>query len=386
MASPVTSPDTASLWWESVGGYRPFHETVVAGKTTAAWVSEEAQDESWDDFLQHHPSGQFLQSSFWARAKAAQGWACVRVVIACENRLMGGFQLLWRSSWLGRIGYLSKGPVLDLPESRADARLVERHALALLRQIARAKKLRVIIMQPPDFCEEMSDSLRNSGFLPGIRTGVSDATCLVDLSGGFDAVERRMDRTFRKCVDRAGRANLQVRQGSRSDLAAFFQLMRASCRRQNASPNPSDLRHLLALWDAAHPRGAIRLHVVESEGEPVAGQLDVLFGATVTFWKKGWSGAAPRLSPNDVCMYEGIRLATQEGYARCDFASFDRTMAVSILNGDEITAEQARTRYVNFFRTGGKPVLLPRAYVFLPNPILQAGYRLRYSRQIASLG
>jgi hypothetical protein len=122
---------------------------------------------------------------------------------------------------------------------------------------------------------------------------------------------------------------------------------------------------------------------VEGEEGPVAGQLDVLFGKTVTFWKKGWNGAHRKLSPNDVCMYEGIRWASQAGYARVDYASFDRTMAEAMLNGRELTAEQPQSRYVNFFRTGGRPMLLPRAQVWLGNRVLRAGYRWRYGREWA---
>ena len=379
--SVISCSDTESAWWESAGAYRQLDEATVAGKKAAAWIGEEAEDKAWDRFLQRNPAGQFHQSSIWARAKASEGWSCVRVLIGSEGRLTGGFQLLWRSSRFGRIGYVSKGPVLESLESRPDEQLLEGYAVGLLKEVARRTKLRALIVQPPDFYAEMSDSLRLAGLAPGVPMGVNDATWIVDVSDGFEAVGRRMDRAFRKCLERAQRGNLRVREGERSDLASFWELMLSSCRRQNVGPNPSELRHLVALWDAAHPRGAIRLHVVEGEEGPVAGQLDVLFGKTVTFWKKGWSGAEKRLSPNDVCMYEGIRWASQAGYSRVDFASFDRKMAISIINGHELTAEQAQSRYVNFFRTGGRPMLLPRAQVFLPNRLLRAGYRLRYLRQ-----
>jgi hypothetical protein len=63
---------TETAWWKSVGAYRQFDETTIAGKQAAAWMSEEAKDESWDQFLQQNPTGQFQQSSMWARAKASE--------------------------------------------------------------------------------------------------------------------------------------------------------------------------------------------------------------------------------------------------------------------------------------------------------------------------
>jgi CelD/BcsL family acetyltransferase involved in cellulose biosynthesis len=378
MAPVISCSGTEPAWWESGGAYRQFDQATVAGKTAAAWIGEEAEDEGWDRFLERNGAGQFHQSSMWARAKASEGWSCVRVLIGGEGGLLGGFQLLWRSTRFGRIGYVSKGPVLESFGSGEDARVLEGYVAGLLKETARRTKLRALIVQPPDFCDAMSCSLRDAGLLPGTRMGVNDATWIVDVSDGFAAVERRMDRAFRKCVDRAQRGNLRVREGERSDLAGFYDLMVASCRRQNTEPNPSELRHLVALWDAAHPRGAIRLHVVEGDEGPVAGQLDVLFGKTVTFWKKGWSGAEKRLSPNDVCMYEGMRWASQAGYSRVDFASFERKMAEAMLAGQALTEEQTQSRYVNFFRTGGRPMLLPRAQVWVGNWILRAGYRWRY--------
>ncbi len=375
----VTSCSEAKTkWWESTGGYRQFDEGTVAGERATAWMSDEAEDHAWDGFLQGNSAGQFHQSSIWARAKASEGWGCIRVLIGGEGRLRGGFQVLWRSSRFGRIGYVSKGPVLEALETRADAELLQQYAIGLLKNVARKQKLRAVIVQPPDLCDEMSASLRDAGLLPGTRMGVNDATWIVDVSDGFEAVERRMDRAFRKCLARAERGNLRVRDGGREDLAAFYELMLASCRRQNTEPNPSELRHLLALWDAAHPRGAIRLHVVEGDAGPVAGQLDVVFGKTVTFWKKGWSGEERKLSPNDVCMYEGIRWASREGYARVDYASFERKMAEAMLAGQTLTEEQTQSRYVNFFRTGGRPMLLPKAQVWVGNRVLRMGYRWKF--------
>jgi len=364
-----------NAWWERGEGYAQFDEAMVAGTKATAWMSEEAEDQGWDGFLERNPAGQFHQSSMWARAKASEGWSCVRVVIGRDGGLLGGFQLLWRSSRFGRIGYLSKGPVLERVEDRGKAELLERYAITLLKLLARRKKLRAVIVQPPDICEEMSEGLRGAGLLAGTRAGVNDATWIVDVGDGFEAVRGRMDRAFRKCVERAERGNLRIRDGERADVAGLWELMLESCRRQNTEPNPAELRHLLALWDAAHPRGAIRLHVVEDEGGPVAGQLDVCFGKTVTFWKKGWNGEHRKLSPNDVCMYDGIRWACQAGYARVDYASFDRKMAEAMIAGQTLTEEQTGSRYVNFFRTGGRAVLLPRAQVWVGNPVLRMGYR-----------
>jgi hypothetical protein len=183
--SVIPRSEIETAWWGSVGAYRQFDERTVAGQKVTAWMSEEDEDESWDEFLQQIPVGQFHQSSMWARAKASEGWSCIRVLMAGECGLMGGFQLLWRSTRLGRIGYVSKGPVLKPLENRVDADLVERHAISLLKDTARRKRIRALIVQPPDFCNEMSGSLRDADLLPGVQMGVNDATWIVDVSDGW---------------------------------------------------------------------------------------------------------------------------------------------------------------------------------------------------------
>ncbi len=49
--------------------------------------------------------GQFQQSTIWARAKASEGWRVVRLVLTVDEEIVGGFQILWRPSWRGRVAY-----------------------------------------------------------------------------------------------------------------------------------------------------------------------------------------------------------------------------------------------------------------------------------------
>jgi lipid II:glycine glycyltransferase (peptidoglycan interpeptide bridge formation enzyme) len=85
-----------------------------------AWISSEQEDRQWDMFLQENPSGQFQQSTFWAKTKSVNGWRPIRVVLTRGERIAGGFQLLLRPSRWGEIGYVSKGPVeRAVPHSRS---------------------------------------------------------------------------------------------------------------------------------------------------------------------------------------------------------------------------------------------------------------------------
>src|SRR5258706_39485 len=75
------------------------------GGTAVASISRQVEDSCWDKFLQETPLGQFQQSTIWARAKASEGWRVVRLVLTVDEEIVGGFQILWRPSWRGRVAY-----------------------------------------------------------------------------------------------------------------------------------------------------------------------------------------------------------------------------------------------------------------------------------------
>src|SRR5689334_11430067 len=92
--------------------YQAVEERKLGESTFVAKGSHGLEDADWDTFLQRSPLGQFQQSSIWAQAKASEGWSPVRILLTVGQNLVGGFQLLWKRSRLGRIGYVSKGPVV----------------------------------------------------------------------------------------------------------------------------------------------------------------------------------------------------------------------------------------------------------------------------------
>jgi len=94
--------------------YNQFAETRFQNSTLEAWVSPEPLDPQWDSFLELMPSGRHEQTSLWAQVKAMTGWRTIRVVLSANEQIQGGFQILWTNKPpLGRIGYISYGPVVN---------------------------------------------------------------------------------------------------------------------------------------------------------------------------------------------------------------------------------------------------------------------------------
>jgi hypothetical protein len=358
-------------------GYKEFDQRALESGAAIAWASTKLEDVGWDEFLQKTPLGQFQQSSIWARAKGIEGWSPLRITLTLDGEVVAGFQILRRSSWWGSVGYISKGPVLLLQDPG-----IANYVAELLRKVCRSEGLRALIVQPPDCCSQMAATVTSGGFIREVLAGVNDATWIIDLKDGFEAVEQRMNKETRKKAKQAASRGVCVREGGRADLGTFFELMLSTCRRQGVAPSPPDLRTLLALWDAALPAGCIRLFLSEYDGKPLTGQICILFGQTVTLWKTGWNSTEARRHPNDLTIYEVLKWASLNNYQSCDFSALDRGIATAMLKGEELSPEQAGSRYMFPIRFGGNPKLLPGSQVYFANAISRLVYRAIFHNKI----
>ena len=323
----------------------------------------------WDSWLEHEPLGQFQQTSRWAQFKAGEGWQAERVWLGQKSSPNGGLQLIWKSTRVGRVGYVPKGPVVPGEDPAAVAELFR-----LLKERARSIGLRALILQPPDQSGITPEFLGAHQFDRRPMPSVIRATATIDLRGGRISWESRMHSKTRQQARAAAKRGVTVRSGDRADLALFFSLMAESCRRQNTQPNPSRVAALEALWDAfsAH----IKLGFACVEGEPVAGLLMIGHGDRLTFWKKGWNSRGAQLYANCLLMVEAMQWATDWGYTTVDFAGVDPMIAATLLAGEPLSETQQKSRDMFNLRLGAQPQLLPPAQLLVLNPALRQLHRL----------
>lgn len=337
-------------------------------KDSASGLSHDPPTEAWDAFLAASPRGQFQQSSAWARVKAIDGWTAAREYLTPEPPESGGFQLLWKRTRIGRIGYVSKGPVLPA-EDPTSVRL----AVGRLTAVARTLRLRAIMLQPPDESTIGEADLVAHGFGRNPVPSVIRSTAVIDLAGGRAAVLEGMGKKSRLEIRNAAKQGVTVHRGDRADVPRFFSLMVESCRRQQSRPNPSSAEALGALWDAFAPNVMLGFAVVR--GDVVAGLLLLGFGRRLTLWKKGWNSTGTQTYANRMLNAEALGWACDRGYALADFAGMDPDIAASLLAGHSLTPEQARSRDLFNLRLGAQPKLLPPARLLVVNPLLRQIHR-----------
>ena len=342
----------------------------LTAESIRATVSASSSDREWDAFLKRSRFGHFQQASFWAEHKSEAGWNCCRVVALKENNTVAGCQLLWRKSRFGRIGYVSKGPVIDPPDSNVAKTITD----SLCSQ-ARQLNLVAIIAQAPDDDVVASPALDQAGFIESNPQHVVETNLVVNTAVGREAVEKAMGRSTRKNVRLAREAGVKVREGGPQDAAVFFKLMCSTCERQNTSPNPSSAEELAHLWQLLAERKCLKVFLAEHEGKAIAGLFCIVFGGRVSQWKKGWDSNTHRLYPNDLLGHAAITWAAENGYHSSDFGAFDRSAALAINQGIPLTPEQQKSRHIFNLRFGGVPVILPAARIWFPSKAAQIVYK-----------
>jgi hypothetical protein len=324
----------------------------------------------WDAFVDSCPRGQFQQSTAWATVKAIEGWSATREYLEAEAPASGGFQLLWRRSRFGRIGYVSKGPVL--PEETPTA--VD-SGLTCVKRTAQRLRLTALVLQPPDDSCISSSTLTRHGFFPLPLASVISATGIIQLEGGAEGTLGRMSRTARQDWRTAARKGVTLTQGSRNDLSEFFALMCASATRQHERPNPAVVGVLEALWDAFP--GRVGLTFAEHGGRRLAGLVSIRHRDRLILWKKGWSAEEPHLFANMFVMTGVLMSAASEGLCSADVVSMSLGGVAAVLAGHDESKATIRGRDMFNLRCGARPKLLPPAHLLVVNPAFRASaYRL----------
>jgi len=333
-------------------------------------VSTALENPAWDTFLRGTPLGEFPQSSLWAAFKQVDGWQCHRTVLQKGRDIAGGFQLLWRSSRWGRIGYVSRGPV----PATEDEELVDTLS-DLLTRAARTLRLTGMVVQPPGRSRVIASRLSSSRFPANRVLDIVTATLVVDVSGGMEAVETGMRRTTRQLLRKAARNGVSVREGTEADIGIFFWLMLETCKRQKVEPNPSSEKALRELWLASRKAEGCRLTLAEHDGRPVSGLFCIPFGDVVAIWKKGSLPESLHLHPVELLYREAFAWAHSQGYHYCDFTALDRRTADALTAGVPLSGKQKAGRDIFNLGFGGRPVLLPEVCIHFPNPLLSMAYR-----------
>jgi peptidoglycan pentaglycine glycine transferase (the first glycine) len=335
-------------------------------------VDTSAHDPEWDAFVAATPGGHHAQTSLWAQVKAVLGWDGARLIVRQDDDIVGGAQLLTRPvGRFGRVGFAPRGPLL----ARDDARLLEEVHDALM-AFARERRVRYLKVQPPAGGHDVATALEELGWAPSAMEAAPTADVRVDLAQSPEEILARMRPRVRNYVRQATRRDLVIRAGGESDLAAYYNVIEATSRRQGFSPYPA--RYYETMWRVFGEHA--RLLLAELDGRVLCATLLVGYGQSATYKMGGWTGERTRVHPSEAIHYAGMLWARDAGYRFYDFDGIHKSIALAAARDGELP-EDARQGVAGFkLQFGGDVVLFPGALDASPSRLLRPAVRLAAPR------
>ena len=338
-------------------------------------VSQSAEDNEWDNFVEFGAKGHFEQTSRWGQVKGEGGWQPLRLMVYEAGEIVAGAQILLRSLPLfGRIGYLPRGPLVLKPDPDLPSLIVHK-----IKDAAKEWRVRFLLAQAPQGRQDIDEVLAREGFVPDDSGEIVTATMCIDLGQGLETVLSRMTKKFRHHIRFAARNYVAVHDGKEEDIPLFFRMMVETCKRQGVDPNPASESHIRKLWQVFSERGGVKLFLASYKDEVVSGLIGIPFGQVFYAWKMGWTGKFEDSRANHLLHWEAIKWASNAGYRFFDFMAVSRLVAETVIKGGHFySAAKGSDLFKLSF--GGDPILLPEARTYISNPILKFSYGKVYPR------
>jgi len=320
-----------------------------------------------------------LQTHQWGELKSRFGWEPLRL-----EDVAGLAQVLLRSTPVGRIAYVPRGPALAGELGRSLTDLLPTLHSACRKAGAFALKLEPNVRDGAD----SAATLGVLGFRPSTQTVQPRSTVLVELDGSEDSLLARMKPKTRYNLRLSAKKGVAVHVGTAADLPAFAALMQETSRRDGFAV------HSAAYYSAAlelfEPLGMARLLLAEYEGDLLAGLMAFAFGDTAYYFYGASSGRQRNLMPTYGLQWEAMRWARGLGCRVYDLWGIPDEVGrdPGAHMDDEVTAREGLWGVWRFKRGfGGRVVRYLGAwdYVYHPAAFLLYGGLLRLRRAVGGL-
>ncbi|GAC1381620.1 MAG: peptidoglycan bridge formation glycyltransferase FemA/FemB family protein [Ktedonobacteraceae bacterium] len=290
------------------------------------------QRQQWDEFVNQHRYGHFLQSWGWGELKAGAGWYPLRLALYSEQeqQIVGAAQVLCRTAphlplWAGHLAYVPKGPVIDWSQpalcspffAQLHAYLHRRGALAL-----RLEPGRTVQIARDD---NMAQCLVST-FLRPVAPVQPVRTILLDLNEDEPTLLARMKEKWRYNLRLAERKGVTVRiAATPADVQAWYALLQTTSERDQFGIHTLD--YYVQAWQIFVARQQCRLYLAEYQGQLIAGIFVGLFARQGIYLYGASSNEQRNLMPNYLLQWEAIRWAKQQGALQYDFWGIPATDA-----------------------------------------------------------
>lgn len=346
---------------------QPNGPTVVIASThpDAATVHE------WDRLVDHTPGSDVTQLSEWAAVRHGAGFRPLYVFARQDGRLVGGALVLERRlPLIGRIGYLSNGPVISPAVPRGP--VVDRLGAALHRLAT--GRLRALFAQPPVDAHDVAEELRARGFRHSDAGIAPSASVAIDLGRDVEELRSGLARSNRRRTRLWAERGVTVRTGSSDDVPLVADLVARTAEHRHFDPLSAE--YIATLYRALDAGEHIVVFVAELDGVPVAAQLCTRCGGVVRQRLLGMdrSERARREGVTAATVWHAILWSKANGHHTYDLGGINTRAARHLLDGEPAARLSGTEQFKTSF--GGAAYLNPEPVELISSRPVRIAYDL----------
>jgi CelD/BcsL family acetyltransferase involved in cellulose biosynthesis len=271
---------------------------------------------AWDELVRSAPDSTVFHTSAWARLWTEE-WKDARweaVLVEEEGKPTGGLAWIVRRRGLletvDSMPFATYGGPLVVADHPDPVSVRSR----LLGAFARRTSKRLVVRSQLTWYEG------HPAELPDMVPVEEGFTHVLPLSSDYERVAERFSSSARRLVRQADESGLSIRPAETiEDVRTFIAIAEETVRRRGGTPKRASLYE--RIFHELVPAGLGRYHLVEHEGEAVAGSLHLFHEGVATSWLPVSKESSWPLRPNNYLVAAMLETLCAAGYFEYNFGA-----------------------------------------------------------------